>query len=393
VATTYDFDHLLDRHGTQAVKWDMLTDRFNNPEAIPLWVADMDFPTFPAIQTAIMERARHPIYGYTLKPPDYAEVVGGWLARRHGWHPDPEALVHVNGVVRGLATSIACFTAPGDTVLVLSPTYHPFRSITEQQGRQLLEYPLTWTGSEYVIDFAGLEHTLATQKVRAAIVCSPHNPVGRVWRRDELERLGQLLLEHDVLMLSDEVHSDLIYPEYHHIPLASINPDFAQHSITFVAASKTFGLAGLQTSVAIIPNPALREQFTAMQDALGSGLVNTFGIIATMTAFREGDEWLNQLLRYLTGTRDLMLKFFAENIPAIRPIPPQGTYLVWLDCRSLGLSDEELQRFMIEEAGIAFTPGTDFGESGQGFERMNLAIPRPMVQKALDQLRAALARR
>ena len=386
------FDELVERRGTQSVKWDDLANRFGRADVIPMWVSDMDFPTYPGIPEALAERARHPLYGYTTKPPDYATVIGGWLQRRHGWQPDPDALVHVNGVVRGLATAVASLTEPGDTVLVLSPTYHPFRDITEHQGRHLLEVPLVWDGTRYVMDFDAVAAALETQRVAAAILCSPHNPVGRVWTRDELLRLGQVLLDHHVLVLSDEVHCDLIYPEYRHIPFASLSPAFASHSVTFVAASKTFGLAGLQTSVAIIPSATLREPFVAMQDALGSGLVNTFGIAATMAAFRGGDRWVDALMAYLAETRDLMLQYCAAHIPAIRPVPPEGTYLAWLDCRALALTDDELSRWFVDQAGVALTGGSDFGEAGCGFQRMNLAMPRPVVEQALAQIAAASSR-
>jgi cystathionine beta-lyase len=389
----YDFDHVVDRRGTECVKWDTLGERFGRADALPMWVADMDFATLPEVQQAIVDRARHPIYGYTVLPPDYAAVVGGWLERRHGWHPDPDALVHVNGVVRGLAIAVAAFTAPGDSILVLAPTYHPFEAVTSQQGRTLIESPLVWSGGEYTIDFDGIRAILNQTKVAAAIVCSPHNPTGRVWRRDELVTLGTLLLEHGVLVLADEVHSDLIYPEFHHIPFASVSHDFAMRSVTFVAASKTFGLAGLNTSVAVIPSPELRERFSGLQSAVGSGLVNTFGMAAMLAAFRHGDEWVDQLMAYLAVTRDYVLGRFAREIPGIRAVPPQGTYLLWLDCRGLGLADDQLHRFMVEDAGVALSEGSGFGPTGSGFERMNLAMPRELIAKGMDQLADAVRRR
>ena len=384
-----DFDQLVERRGTDSVKWDELAQKFGRADVIPMWVSDMDFPTYPAIQRALAERAQHPLYGYTLKPPDYAAAVLGWLKRRQGWEPDADALVHVNGVVRGLATAVACFTQPGDAVLVLSPTYHPFRAMTEHQGRRLVEVPLAWDGRRFVIDFDAVRQAVASSRVAAAILCSPHNPVGRVWERGELQQLGQLLLDHGVLVLSDEVHSDLIYPEYRHIPFASLSPEFAANSVTFMAASKTFGLAGLQTSVAIIPSPTWREPFAAMQDALGSGLVNTFGITATMAAFRDGDGWVDALMAYLATSRELMLEYFAEHIPAIRPVRPEGTYLAWLDCRGLSLADDALPRWFLDRAGVALTDGRDFGEQGRGFQRMNLAMPRPVLHEAFGKIAAA----
>ncbi len=387
---TYNFDQLVERRGTNATKWDGLQDLFGRADALPMWVADMDFVAPEPIQQALLDRARHPVYGYTLKPPHYAEVIQGWLQRRHGWRPPEDALVHVNGVVQGLAVALAAYTRPDDGVLVFPPVYHPFFAITEGQGRRIVESPLAFDGQRYTIDFDGLTRLLAATKVKVAILCNPHNPVARVWTAEEMRRLADILLRHQILVLSDEIHSDLLYPGYRHIPFASLSDEAARRSITFVAPSKTFGLAGLQTSVGIIPDRDLRERYLATQRAFGTGLINTFGIAAMLAAYGQCEDWLDQLLQYLAGTRDMVLAYFAEHIPQIRPIRPEGTYMIWLDCRELGLDDDGLKRFMVDQAGLALSPGSDFGTGGQGFQRMNLAMPRALVQKGLDQLAEAV---
>lgn len=390
---TYDFDQIIDRHGTNSVKWDGLKDLFGRADALPMWVADMDFVAPPPVQEALAKRAAHPVYGYTVKPPEYHDIVRGWLDRRHGWRPDPESLVHVNGVVPGLAIALAAYTKPDDGVLVFPPVYHPFFSVTEGQGRRIVESPLRFDGERYTIDFEGLTRLLAATPVKVAILCNPHNPVGRVWTHDELTRVARILLDHRVLVLSDEIHSDLLYPEYRHIPFASLSVEAAAHSVTFIAPSKTFGLAGLQTSVAIIPDPGLRDRYVAAQHAYGSGLINAFGIVAMLAAYGQGEDWLEQLRHYLAGTRDFVLDYFPAEIPQIRPIRPEGTYMVWLDCRALELDDAALKRFMIEEAGLALTDGVEFRTGGHGFQRMNLAMPRALVKQGLEQLAAAVRTR
>jgi cystathionine beta-lyase len=384
------FDRIVDRRGTSATKWDALTHEFGNADALPMWVADMDFPAPLPVQEAIKRRAAHGFYGYTSEPDAYRPTVVGWLARRHGWNPPPEALVPINGVVPGLALAIAAFTAPGDRVLVFPPVYPPFYRVTEGQGRTVVESPLRFDGHRYEIDWDPLADLLQHTPVKAAIFCSPHNPVGRVWTMEEVERLGTLLINHGVFVLSDEIHGDLVYPGFRHIPFASVSDAFSRQSMTFVAPSKTFGLPGLQTAVAIIPDAARRAQYLRVQRVFGGGEFNPFGLEALLAAYREGDAWLDALIAYLATTREYTLKVFAEEIPAIRAIPPEGTYMIWLDCRALGLDDRALPGFFTHRANVALTDGKAFGTGGQGFQRMNLAMPRALVTEGLGRIREAV---
>ena len=388
-----DFDAVVSRVGTFATKWDRMRTDFGTTDAIPMWVADMDFPAAPAIRAAVADRAAHPFYGYTTEPPDYRGVVAGWLARRSGWRPEADWIVHSNGVLPGIAFSLQAFTNPGDTVLAFEPSYPPFRRMTVGQGREFLTVPLVpddATGS-LRIDLDQVARVLASRPVKVCIMCSPHNPTGRVWTREELAALDELLARHDVLVLSDEIHSDLIYPGHHHTPYPSVSESAAARSVTFVAPSKTFGTAGLQTAVVIIPNDEMRARFRDMEAAFGDTEMNPFGLASLIAAWTSCDSWVDDVMRYLEETRDFVLEELRRRIPAIRPIKPEGTYLLWLDCSKLGLGDPEMSEFFARVAGVALTPGAPFGVTGTGHMRMNLALPRPLVRQALDQIERAVA--
>jgi cystathionine beta-lyase len=387
---TYNFDEFVDRRGTNAVKWDMLGPHFGNPDAIPMWVADMDFLTAPAIREALLKRAQHGVFGYTTRPERYEEVVLGWLQARHGWHPAGDSLVHANGVVQGLAIAIAAYTDPGDKILVFPPVYHPFFSVTEGQRREIVESPLRYDGERYTMDLDNLREVLKAHRPKLAILCNPHNPVGRVWTAEELRPVAEMLLEAGVYVLSDEIHSDLIYPGYHHVPYPSLGPDFATHSATLYAPSKTFGIAGLRASVVVIPDEKRRQQYIAVQSAFGAGHMTAFGMAAMMAGYGESADWLDQLLLYIEGTRDLVIETFRNQIPEIHAVRPEGTYMIWLDCRRLGLGDEALAKFIYQDAGIALNAGTDFGTGGSGFMRMNMAMPRALVSEGLNRLQKAV---
>lgn len=389
----YNFDELVDRRGTDAIKWDMLGSHFGNPDALPMWVADMDFLTAPAIQEALQTRARHGIFGYTGRPAGYEEVIRRWLYGRHGWQPEGEWLVHANGVVQGIAIAIAAYTDPGDEILVFPPVYHPFFGVTEGQRRRIVESPLVFDGTTYRMDLDNLRTVLAEHKPKLAILCNPHNPVGRVWTEEELRPAAELLLEAGVYVLSDEIHSDLVYPEYQHVPYPSLGPDFAASSATLYAPSKTFGIAGLRSSVVVIPDEARRAQYTAVQGAFGAGHMSAFGMAALMAGYGHGAEWLDQLLAYIGGTRDMVMKTFSEEIPRIRAIRPEGTYMIWLDCRGLELDDQGLAHFMYQEAAVALNDGAGFGTGGSGFMRMNMAMPRSLVAEGLDRIKNAVGAR
>lgn len=381
---------MIERRGTGASKWDGLPSRFGVEDAIPMWVADMDFASPPAVVEALTKRAQHGLYGYTLKPGEYDAAIAAWLQRRHGWQTDPAWFSFSPGVVSGLSLVTHTFTDPGDRIIIQPPVYYPFARVINGLGRQVVENPLRYADGRYTMDFEDLERKVAGG-ARMIILCSPHNPVGRVWTEDELRRLGEICIRGGVLVASDEIHSDLIFRGYRHTPFATLGTDFAAHSVTLIAPSKTFNLAGLRSSVVIAPNPDLHARYEATMASLALGGSNLFGALALTVAYRDGEEWLEQLLDYLQGNRDLLMQRLAERIPAIRTVPPEGTYLAWLDCKELGLEDKALDEFFLKKARIAPDEGHIFGQGGSGFQRLNLALPRSLLRTALDQLEAAVA--
>ena len=369
------------------------TDRFASGAATPMWVADMDFPSPPCVVDALRERVDHGLYGYSHLPRTYRKTVAAWYATRHNWTIDTSWLCVTHGIVQALNLLVRTFVKPGEHVIVQSPVYYPFYSAITENGATVERLPLELQTDtqHYVMDFEALERSLTEHPAAMLLLCNPHNPVGRVWTREELTRLGEICLAHDVLVIADEIHGDLALPPHHYIPFASISDEFAQHSITCTAASKTFNLAGLHTSNLLIPNPDLRARFADTLEACGIFGANLFGAIATEAAYREGAPWLDSLLAYLETNRQLVATR-CETIDGITAIPTEGTYLAWLDCHGLGLEPADLRRFMQEQAGIALDSGKLFGPDGTGFERLNFACPRPMLEAALDRLASACAK-
>ena len=388
---SYNFDQIIDRQQTNNVKWDQRTEVFGNPDLLPLWVADMDFAVPPSVTAALAERIKHPVYGYSFPPPEFYQAVLGWSAQRHQWTVKQEWLVVTPGVVPALALSVLAFTAPGESVIIQPPVYGPFFRIVEQNQRYLVLNPLKEENGRYTIDFDHLE-TLVDPSVKMMILCSPHNPVGRVWTRAELIKLGEFCSRHRILLVSDEIHADLVYPDYKHTPIAALSPELAQNTVTCLAPSKTFNLPGLTTAVSIIPDPERRRRFQQVQSALGMEVYNTLGITAFTAAYQGGANWLATLINYLQGNRDYLMAFFAARLPAIKPVPPEGTYLVWLDCRRLPLTPEELKTFFIHKAKVGLNDGRAFGPGGEGFQRINIACPRPLLEEALLRIEQAVGK-
>lgn len=387
----YDFDAVIDRRNTDSLKWDALGARFGNAGALPMWVADMDFPPPTAVREAICARATHGLYGYTLRPSGLNDAIVGWLGRRHDWEVKPEWLAYTPGVVPALALAVQAFSHPGDKVIVQPPVYHPFFAVIRDSGRQIVNNPLRFENGRYEMDFDGLER-LFDSRTKMLILCSPHNPVGRVWTRDELTRLAEACARHGVLVVSDEIHCDLALNGAKHVPLAAISEAIADSTVTCIAPSKTFNLAGLATSAVVIPNARLRRQFANAVEAVHVGGNNAFGGLAWEVACREGEEWLDQLLEYLAGNLRFLTEFVAERIPDVKVVQPEGTYLVWLDCRGLGLPAPELKDFLTREAGVALNDGAMFGPGGEGFQRMNIACPRALLAEGLERIAAAVGR-
>lgn len=380
----YDFDLRIDRADTNCVKYDLRNAVFGNPDVLPMWVADMDFETPDFVREAVIRRAEQPVYGYHFKDRPYFDAIRGWLERRHHWTVEREWMSFVPGVVCGFTMAVMAFTQEGDEVIIQSPVYPPFHHAVKAHGRKLVYNPLKLTDQGYAMDYALLEDQAKTAKM--LILCNPHNPVGRCWTREELQRLSEICLRNDVLVLSDEIHCDLVLPGYKHTPYATLGEEVAQHCLVFHAASKTFNLAGLATSTAIVPNQALRERYVAFVEALEAHLGNIFGKVATQVAMEQGDDWLGQLLDYVQGNVDYVSVFLNEHLPKVRFFKPQATYMMWLDFNGYGLSEEELWRKMTQEAALGLNRGKEFGQEGSGFFRINLACPRATVEDAMRRL-------
>lgn len=385
----YDFDEVIDRVHSASQKWDELQNRFGVSDVIPMWVADMDFQSpLPVIQ-ALTKQVEHGVYGYTIRPDSYFEAIIDWMQRRHHWSIDREWIAHTPGILPAIAVIINSFTQPGDKIIIQPPVYHPFSRIIKSLGRQAVNNPLKLENGRYTMDFADLEAKIDSS-VKILVLCNPHNPVGRVWSREELEMLGHICMKNKILVISDEIHCDLVYKGHTHEPFASISKEFADHSFTCIAPSKTFNIAGLQTSSIIIPNDRLRDVCNESINSLSIGSPNVFGMIATEIAYRSGEEWLEQVIDYLQGNLDFTVRYFHENIPQMKVIQPEGTYLVWLDCRELGLAIDELDTFMLTKARVAMNEGYSFGEGGAGFMRMNIACPRSILASSLRQIEDAV---
>ena len=389
---TYDFDAPVERRGTDSVKFDCAV-RFGRPEdALPLWVADMDFPAPPAVLEALSARVRHGVFGYTIAGDGYRAAVTGWLRDRHAWDIRPEWIVAIPGVVYGLSTAVRAFTEPGDAVVIQPPVYYPFGEVIRDNGRVVAQAHLVYgEDGRYTIDFEALEQAFEETGAKLFLLCSPHNPVGRVWREDELRRLGEICLAHDVIVASDEIHMDFVRPGHTHIPFASLSHELAERTVAFTSASKTFNLAGLQAANAIIANDALRERFARAVRVSACNEPNVLGLVANEAAYRHGAEWLDELRKYLEGNWSFLRDFLRQRIPALTLVEAEGTYLAWIDCRKLGLDDHALKRFMLDEAKLWLDQGDMFGPEGGGFVRINIATQRATLERALVQLEHAVA--
>ena len=398
----YDFSREINRRGTHTIKWGFMQDEadpfhpkptdafFGENRVLPLWVADMDFPCPRPVVEALVARAAHGIYGYTGVTDSYSDAVVHWMRKRHGWTIAPGWICTTPGVVPALNMLVRTFVAPGERVLIQPPVYHPFFSAIENNGGEIAASPLVYDDGRYRMDFDDLEARAKDPRVSMAILCSPHNPVGRVWTADELTRFGEICLRHNVLIVSDEIHGDLIYPGHKFIPLASLGEAFARNTITCTAPSKTFNMAGLQTSNIIISDDALRGRFEKTLQSNGLFGIGAFGAVAAEAAYNHGEEWLEQVLDYLEGNLRYLEDYVSGHIPRVSVVRPEGTYLVWMDCRGLGLDKDGLKRLMLEEARVYLDEGFIFGPEGEGFERINIACPRPILVEALERIRNAI---
>ena len=383
----FDFDQTINREGSHSLKYDLRKLLFGDANVTPMWVADMDFAPPPAVTGALIERAKHPILGYTLEPDSLFDALIQWHKKRHGWDIKREWILLSPGVVPSLHAASLAFAQAGESIIVQPPVYFPFFAAVKNTGRTLIENPLLLQNNRYSIDFDHLES--CAEKARMLFLCSPHNPVGRVWRTDELQRLLSIAEQHDLMIFSDEIHADLIYPDNKHYPLATL-ANGSNNIITAVAPSKTFNIAGLGLSALIVPDATHRLAIQQAFETLHTSASNPFSMVAFEAAYSEGENWLEALLSYLTTTRDFVTDYLATHLPQIKLIAPESTYLLWLDCRSLGMNDHELKKFFIEKAQLGLSHGTLFGTGGSGFMRMNIGAPKQTIADALEQLKQAL---
>lgn len=380
----YDFNKLIARENTNCAKYDAV-----EKGLLPMWVADMDFQSPPEVIAALQERARHGIFGYSGGYGRWFEALMQWMTKRYGWAPQREWISTSPGVVAALYMLVRALTEPGDRIIIQPPVYRPFYYVASSNGCELLENPLYDDGNKYFMDLEQLRQTVDA-RVKLLILCSPHNPVGRVWSQEELLALGQFCLEHEITIISDEIHSDLVFPSYKHTVLASLSKELEQNAVVCNAPSKTFNIPGIQASNVIIANESLRLAYRRVLRGSGLALPNVFAVTAVEAAYTYGEAWLEELLLYLEENYRLASSFIAEHIPEIKVAEPEGTYLLWLDCRGLGLNDEELDRFIKAKAKLLLEPGTIFGTGGSGFQRMNIACPRSRLLEALQRLKKAV---
>lgn len=383
------FDAVIDRKNTASVKWDLLEDLFGSKDLVSMWVADMDFPSPAPVVEAIKARAAHGVYGYTTRPDSVYEAVQEWMQARFGWAVEREWICFSPGVVPGIALLVRALTQQGDGIIIQPPVYHPFAKVIEAAGREVVNNPLVYDGGQYGMDLQDLREK-ARSGARTLILCSPHNPVGRVWTKDELRALAEVCREEGISVISDEIHADLVYPGMLHTPLASISGELSAHAVTCMAPSKTFNLAGLQTSVLIIPDQQMRERYDKIVHDMFLFGANPFGLVALEAAYRHGADWLDELSTYLKGNLMHLEDFIAREIPSIKVVHPEGTYLVWLDCRGLGLDRDGLSAFMRKDARVALDDGHIFGPGGDGFERINIACPRSLLDEGLRRMATAV---
>ena len=390
---SYNFDEIVDRSNNYAAKFQEAELHYGTNNVIPLWIADMDFRTAPCIVDAIRERADQGIFGYTWRTPKYFEAIAAWQQKRNGWLPDISKMAFAPGVVPGMRMVLTMFTQPGDKVLIQQPVYHPFADVVNNTGRQLVVSPLKRDeNGYYTMDLEDFE-AKAKDGAKYFILCNPHNPVGRCWTREELKQVGDICVKYGVEIISDEIHSDLMLDGHKHTCMASVSAEIAAITTTCIAPSKTFNLAGLQSSTIVFNDEAKKDAYVAELKRMDIARNNCFSLVATMEAYAHGEQWLDELLVYLADNMRFIRSFCAERLPELKPNTPEATYLNWIDASALGMDDAALKKFCVEKAGVAFGEGTDFGIGGNGFLRLNAACPRSVIEKALTQMEQAVRSR
>jgi cystathionine beta-lyase len=386
----YDFNKILDRNNTNSLKYDFAVERGKPADILPLWVADMDFQAPDEVLDAIHKAVSHGIFGYSEVKRDYFDVIHDWFYNHFNWDTEESWLIKTPGVVFAIAQAIRALTTAGEGVLIQQPVYYPFQEAIRLNDRKLVINSLVYKNGEYSIDFENFEQKIIDGNVRLFILCNPHNPVGRVWTREELKRLGDICLKHHVIVVSDEIHCDFTYPGFQHTVFAGISEEFAQNTITCTAPSKTFNLAGLQISNIFVKNDLIRQKLKTEMERSGYSQLNTLGLVACKAAYQYGEPWLKELKAYIYENLCFVREFLKEKLPLIKLVEPQGTYLIWLDFTALNLSKKEMEDLIVHRAKLWLDAGHIFGKDGEGFERINIACPREILQKALEQLEAAI---
>lgn len=382
----YNFDELVPRRGSNSYKWDSA----GSEDVLPMWVADMDFCTAPAVVEALRKRVEHGIFGYVKVPTAYYDAIGDWFKRRHSWRVEKDWILFTTGVVPALSAIIKALTHPGDKVLVQIPVYNCFFSSIRNDECEMVANPLIYRNGAYSIDFDDLEKKAADPRVKLLLLCNPHNPAGRVWTRQELTRIGEICLKNDVFVVADEIHCELVYPGHQYIPFASISEDFLHSSVTCTSPSKAFNLAGLQVANIFAANPAVRKKIDKALNVNEVCEINPFAVEALIAAYNEGEEWLEELRQYLLGNYNYLKRFFEEQLPQFPVLALEGTYLVWVDCSVLKQSSEEIVKMLLEKEMLWVNEGSMYGEAGDGFIRINIACPRQLLIEGLNRIARAL---
>ncbi len=381
----YNFDKEICRKNTDSFKWDTMEEKFNTKDAIPMWVADMDFEVSKSIVDGIKERLDHAVFGYGITPDSYFDAFTLWMKNKHNYLIEKDWIVFSPGVVPGISRAVGAFTEKDDEVIVQSPVYHNFYSIIEANGCKVIDNPLVLKDGKYEMDFEDLQRKV-TDKTKMIILCSPHNPVGRVWKKEELRKLGEICLKHNILVISDEIHCDIVYKGYKHTVFSTIDERFKDISIICTAPNKTFNIAGFQTANLVIANDKLREEFNKYNEKQFFYGHSILGNIAQEEAYKNGYEWYEQLMEYLEGNKDFVIGFVENRLPQLKVIKPEGTYLLWIDFSSLNMNEEELNRFLIDDCSVILNEGSEFGSDCVHFQRMNIATQRNNIRKALEKI-------
>ncbi|MDR3333222.1 MAG: pyridoxal phosphate-dependent aminotransferase [Synergistaceae bacterium] len=389
----YDFNSPINRRGTNSSKWDGAVKVFGKEGLLPFWVADMDFRSAPEIIESLRKKVEFGVFGYPIMTDEAKKSVADWERTRHGWDVDFKHVSFMPGVVAGLSVAVQTFTAPGDGIIIQTPVYPPFFQVIKDNGRVVVENPLKETDLRFEMDFENLERVITENKnVKALILCSPHNPVARVWDRYELERLASVCLRHDIMVINDEIHQDLIYSDAKHTPLAVAAKELSPLLVTLVAPSKTFNIAGLSASAWIAEDPKVAERLSRSFATLHIGSINLLAIAALEEAYKNGAPWLESALKYLEGNRSFLEDFLNNKLPRVKMKHPEGTFIFWLDFRDYGFHNDELQRILVKEAGVALNPGTNFGANGDGFARLNIGCSRSQLEEGLERVERTFAK-